>query len=165
MTFSSQRLEPGTAYTLTLAGPVELTKPIPASAPQAAFSLDLGPDPQVGQSWAVDQTVIVEGNPIHIRGVRLGLASNGTNLSFDIEPKAGISGITIEPSDPSPAVNFVGRGSTTTYWDGTTKQFLPYIQYRVTPKGKLTFRVSAIDYLVEGPWTVSFQMPNFPTKP
>jgi hypothetical protein len=163
VTFSSQRLVPNQFYTLTAAGPVELSKLIPAGDPQVEFTVDLGQDPQIGQSWAVDQTVSVDGKQIHIRSVRMAL--DGIVLIFSVDPQDGMSGVTIEPIPASPTVILNLRGVTAIQQDGSLKHRDPMLYYRDAPKGKLTFRISAIDTFVQGPWTLTWKMPELSVQP
>jgi hypothetical protein len=162
-TFSSQRLAPNQPYTLTVAGPVELSKLIPAGDPRAEFTVDLGQSPQIGQSWTVDQTVTVDGKQIHIRSVRMAL--EGIALIFGVDPLDGMSGVTIEPIPASPTVIVNLRGITTIQQDGSMKHIDPRLYYRETPKGKLSFRISAVDTFVQGPWTLTWKMPDLSVTP
>jgi hypothetical protein len=163
-TFPSQRLVPGTTYTLKVDGPVVLSKPIPAGGSQTEFMVDLGANPQVGQSWPVDQTVTVDGKQVHVRAVRMSLGTNGMHLTFDVDLLENVAGVTIEPVPTSQNVVLIQGGTTTFLWDGTKRQSPPVLYYQGTPSGKLTFQISAIDYLVQGPWAVTWTMPDLPLQ-
>jgi hypothetical protein len=160
MTFGSQRLVPGRQYTLSLAGPVELSKPAPAGDRQSEFTVDLGTDPQPGQSWMVGQTVLVDGQSIHIASARMRLETGGASLFFAVDPEEGVSGVTVEPGSGLAPGEYSLRGTTTIQWDGKLKRTDPMVYFRGVPKGRLAFRISAIDTFVQGPWTIKWQMPD-----
>jgi hypothetical protein len=169
MTFPSQRLVPNQTYILRVDCPVILSKTIPAGDPQTTFTVDLGPNPQVGQRWTVDQTITVDGDQIYIRAVRMSFDTNAKNrndvrLTFEVDPPGNVAGITVEPVPTSKDVTFNQGGSTTFLEDGTERQFPPMLYYHDTPSRKLTFRISAIDYIVQGPWKVTWQMPDLPVQ-
>ena len=165
VTFSSQRLVPNQSYTLTVAGPVELSKLIPASDHQVEFTVDLGQNPQIGQSWAVDQTIPADGKQIHIRSVRMVQGEYGIGLIFDVAPQEEMSGVTIDPISASPTVILNTRGVTIIQQDGYLKHSDPTLYYREAPKDKLTFRISAIHTFIQGPWTLTWKMPDISVIP
>ena len=164
-TFQSQRLVPGQSYILKMESPVILSKQIPAGGAQSEFSLDLGPDPQIGQQWRVDQTLSVDGQQIRLTSVQLALDTQGYRLEFGVEPIAGMSGIQLMQTSASPAVVFSLPGITTTDANDTTRHTNPTLSYKQLPTEALHFRVSNINYLVQGPWSITWTMPDLPMQP
>jgi hypothetical protein len=152
-------LAPGESYTLHLQGPIELIQRVePEAASQ--FTLDLGPDPQIGQSWALDQTLQVNGHPLHLTGAQLytGMDGTGFNLTFLFERQSGISTAMVYPLETPPATQHYGPGDVLTQEKFTLLR--PWVEFKEMPNVPLTFQVNEISILVEGEWEVSWAVPN-----
>ncbi len=148
-------LEPGIPYTLTLEGPLTLIKTITQEDTGSQFTLDLGADPQPGQSWELDQTLQVGGQTFHLTGAHLSegdscsLSNSGNevlfSLAIDFVLPPGVTGVMVGPVDERPKASRI-------YQDAC-------VVYPETPSGKLEFGIQNVSFSVEGNWMITFQAP------
>ncbi len=124
---------------------------------EETFTLDLGEDPQPGDSWTLDEHLTVAGFPIHVTGVQLEKADPGGmdfkyQLTFDVEREElgnpRLSGIVVE-------VPFRGRGGSMTsgsfIGDENAK---PSAVGEALPLHPFTVTVRRVGVSVRGPWTL-----------
>jgi hypothetical protein len=152
-------LAPGENYTLHLQGPIELVQRVdPGAASQ--FTFDPGPNPQIGQSWKLDQTLQVAGHPLHLTGAQLytGMDGTGFNLTFLFERQSIVSAAWVYPLENHPATQRYGLGDVLT--QGKFTLLRPWVEFKEMPNVPLTFQVNQISTLVEGEWEVRWVVPN-----
>ncbi|MDD5370577.1 MAG: DUF4179 domain-containing protein [Anaerolineaceae bacterium] len=152
-------LAPGENYTLHLQGPIELIQMVDPE-PASQFTFDPGPDPQIGQSWALDQTLHVAGHPLHLTGAQLytGMYGTGFNLTFLFERQSGIATAMVYPLETPPATQRYGSGDVLT--EGNLTLLRPWVEFKEMPSVPLTFQVNQISILVEGEWEVRWVVPK-----
>jgi hypothetical protein len=139
---------------------------VPASG---EFSLDLGPDPQVGQTWTLDQWLKVAGFDVHLVGARLSEktgpgASAGQEryywleFSFQAAQQAErwldyFEGeqVTEAPTAWSSRQSAAGGGARGIYL-GFGTQYLP--------QGFLVYRITQAEVTLRGPWQASWLIPG-----
>jgi hypothetical protein len=146
-------LEPGAQYTLRLQGPLEVFKYVSAQETRNRFTLGLGPNPQPGQSWKLDQTIVAAGQTFHLSGAHLlsGNACGSANqvdgvmasLVFDFDPHPATSSLIVIPLDPSPGTRFYDE----------------CLAYKSSPSGLTEFRIGSYSLQVEGTWEIKWQVP------
>lgn len=155
VTFETPILVPGKQYTLILQGPIEVFKNVSAEDTSNQFTLDLGLNPQPGQSWELDQTLEAAGQAFHLNGAHL-LAGNVCGLSnsteggtvslvFDFDPHPGVTDLMVGPLDVAPKASRVYQGAC--------------IVYPETPSGLLEFKIDNVNFQVEGSWEIIWQVP------
>ncbi|MGD2103679.1 MAG: hypothetical protein PVJ55_01005, partial [Anaerolineae bacterium] len=130
---------------------------------EETFTLDLGENPQPGDSWTLDEHLTVAGFPIHVTGVHLEEADPGGmdfkyQLTFDVErEEAGnptLSGIVVE-------VPF--RGSSGGTMSGSfigEEKARPSAVGEALPLHPFTVTVRRVGVSVRGPWTLSWSVPG-----
>ena len=152
-------LAPGGNYTLYLKGPIELIQRVDPE-PASQFTFDPGPDPQIGQSWVLDQTFQVNGHPLHLIGAQLNTGKDGTgfNLTFSFELQSGVSTAMVYPLDNQVTAQRYGPGDLLT--QGKFTLLRPWLEFKEMPNVPLTFQVNQISILVEGDWEVQWVVPN-----
>jgi hypothetical protein len=148
-------LRPGQRYSLSLQGPIEGYQYIPSEDPSSHFNLDLGSNPQPGQSWKLDQTLQAAGKVLHLTGAHLlagnacdssGSAPEGTaSLTFDFDPQPGVFDVMVTPVDETPRASRIYQRAC--------------IVYPEPPSDLLRFQISNIYFPIEGHWEISWQMP------
>lgn len=121
------------------------------ASPQALFTFDPGPDPQVGQTWSLNQKLEVAGYSLQITSARYATGKHGSELTFEIQAVPGVTHVELIDaehffgSSGSGAVNEV-LTATVFYPDGM-------------PEGPITLTVNKIGYRLAGPWEIPLQLP------
>jgi hypothetical protein len=148
-------LQHGARYTLKLLGPLEGFRAVSDDEAGSRFTLNLGVDPQPGQSWKLDQVIEAGGQRLHLSEARLlegdacssfpEAGGSGMSLAFDFDPQPGVINVMVTPLDSK-------SGASRVY----TTACLVYPQ---TPKGVQTFRIANVTIPIEGVWTVDWQAP------
>ncbi|MFW6136398.1 MAG: hypothetical protein ACOC7N_06215, partial [Chloroflexota bacterium] len=124
---------------------------------QETFTLDLGDDPQAGDSWELDEQFSVAGFGVHVTGVRLEKEDPERTdlthrLSFDVEAEAAgnptLTGIMLE----APLGRRVERRSGS-FQEGEPK---PSVAGVALPDGPFTVTVGRAHVSVHGPWNLSW---------
>lgn len=123
------------------------------NADQAAFQFDFGPNPQVGQTWQLDQEIEVAGYKLHLTSASLGTNSRtkGPQIAFNFEASGEVS-FTLAEADPA---TVTGSGLSRT---GTQVEARLY--YVTMPTGVHTIHLTSISYPMAGPWQVSWNPPT-----
>lgn len=148
-------------------------------APETDFVIDLGLNPQIGQTWELNHDFQIEGHTLRLLSVRLkesslsldsqsapGCKPNVADLdfSFATDP-AGIGAFVNElvpVSAPTPGCIFGGGGG----GGGTNEptpdptKFTTPVSYQDIPRGQHRFSiVASIPKLINGPWQVTWTPP------
>ena len=132
--------------------------------PETGFKLDLGPAPQVGQSWEINQDFIFAGHTIRLLTVQLTSDSNPC-WNYDIVFKfaSGADGISASVNEVVPQLT-PGKACSGGGGGGggpvDPKIFSIGTTYGSLPVGLHSFTISAsIPDLISGPWQVTWDPP------
>lgn len=131
-----------------------------------SFTIDLGPQPQVGDSWDLDIHLDVAGFPVHITRAWIATEQLGrpsdmqerTNLYFYLQPVAPqahrrLTGFGLTTTDPA----FQGSGGS-----GLQLRHLTLAEDAQMPAGALEVRVLGASVALSGPWLLSWELPDAP---
>lgn len=130
---------------------------------EETFTLDLGEDPQPGDSWTLDEHLTVAGFPIRVTGAHLEKADPGGmdfeyQLTFDVKREEvgnpSLSGIVVE-------VPF--RGSSSGMESGSfigDEKARPIAVGEALPLHPFTVTVRRVGVSVRGPWELSWAVPG-----
>lgn len=112
-----------------------------------SFCFDPGPDPKPGQSWALNQTLEVDGHTVTITNVTINM--DGEGLTFDYQTAGGVTNVALSDLD-HPMLGGGGGESNTgfTYRDGF-------------PTGVIKITLTSYDELISGPWKAAIDLPAF----
>ncbi len=141
----------------------EVSAMVPAAA---AFSVDLGARPQVGDSWDLDIEIDVAGFPVRISRAWLAteqvggplFAEQRTNLYFYIQPVAPqgprrLSAFGLSTAHPA----FQGSGGS-----GLQVRHLTLAEGAQIPSGELAVQVMGANVALAGPWLLAWDVPDSP---
>jgi hypothetical protein len=117
------------------------------SAEQAGFTFDLGPDPQMGQEWELNQVVKV--GDTTLRAVRARITS-AQELVFDFEHGKAVTGLMLFTPDPL----LHGGTAGLTLQNGNISASLTFDKL---PTGLLEVRVVRVYYTAHGPLLIHWQ--------
>jgi hypothetical protein len=129
---------------------------------EETFTLDLGENPQLGDSWVLDQRLTLAGFPIHVTGVHLEKPdpkSGNLNyqLTFDVEREdvenPALSGLVLEAPFRGGAL-LMNSGS---FAEGGAK---PSVAGEALPQSPFTVTVRKAYVSVRGPWSLSWPVPG-----
>ena len=145
-------------------GPWTLSVPsvVVNSSPQSTFVIDLGPDPQPGQTWDVTQELDIAGHRIVLTAFRLTQEQGDVWIEFTFQSGSDVLHIGVtDPDNQSERIS--GRGSRN--GDG---EITSAFTYDPLPTGEREMVVDRFSDQVDGPWQVSWQPPagdeqNYPT--
>ena len=146
------------------AAPLTLTLPSVEMqiAPQIPFELDLGANPQIGQTWEINRDLTFEGQTVRLLSAQLVKSDDpqwASSLKFTYEDKEG--GIFIDvmddvPQKPLIEVNGGGGGG-----GPLTGKKLAWMNYREIPNSLRRFTISAsMPYHINGQWQVVWNPPT-----
>ncbi len=128
------------------------------------FTLDLGPDPQPGDSWELDQQLTVAGFPVHVTGVHLERADDREGreyrLTFDVHTETdanpSLSGILLLAPM---GLSYEAEGGS--FAEPAQK---PTIAGSSLPDSPFTVTVNLASVGVRGPWDLSWPVPGGPDE-
>jgi hypothetical protein len=131
--------------------------------PDAGFELDLGPNPQIGQSWEINRDFNFAGYIIHLRSVQLLDDSNPcwkANLVFNFASEDAGVYASVTDDVPQPALQKVCSGGGGGGGPVDPKIFSTGTEYSSMPTGVHRFAITAsIPYVIHGPWQVAWNPP------
>ncbi len=125
------------------------------STEQAGFTLDLGPGPQVGQEWELDQIVRVGDYTLHAVRARV---TSAQELAFEFEHEKTVTGLML--FTPSPLLH--GGAASLALPNGNVSAGLTFDKL---PTGPLEVRVMRVYYTAHGPWQIRWQPQPAPLAP
>jgi hypothetical protein len=131
-------------------------------APQIPFELDLGTNPQIGQTWEINRDLTFEGHTVRLLSAQL-VESNdpqwASSLKFTYEDKEG--GIFINVMDDIPQKPLIEVTSGGGGGGPLTGIRFAWMNYGEIPSGLRRFTISAsVPYRVNGPWQVVWNPPS-----
>ncbi|HMB25572.1 MAG TPA: hypothetical protein VKP08_22180 [Anaerolineales bacterium] len=127
------------------------------------FTFDAGAHPQVGQSWAVNQTLNLLGREVTITSVS---AIHDDTISKDPQIANGYA-IQMKPDDDIFSLDFLdiglpfGKG-----WSyGSSGRMAAGVRTEMTypeglPTGLVTYQVRSLSYVLNGSWQLQLQLPS-----
>ncbi len=146
-------------------------------APETDFEIDLGSNPQIGQTWEFNHDFPIEGHTIRLLSVRLEESNShfggGGGPEGPCEPEkaelafsfatdqAGIGALVGDlVPEPTPAQGCIGGGGGGGGGPVDPTKFTTSVGYLDIPSGQHRFSIIAtIPNLITGPWQVSWQPP------
>ncbi len=112
-----------------------------------SFSIDLGADPQPGQTWQIDRELEIAGNTIRITEVKVD--QFGTGLTFLFTASDTIGGLDLnDPDHTVVAASSTPGSASIAYQDAV-------------PSGTVNIKVISISLRIDGPWQVQLDLPAF----
>jgi hypothetical protein len=146
------------------AAPLTLTLPCIEMqiAPQMPFELDLGANPQIGQTWEINRVLTFEGHTVRLLSAQLVKSDDpqwASSLKFTYEDKEGgifINMLDDVPQKPLIEVNGGGGGG-----ESLTEIKSAWSHYGEIPSGLRRFTISAsMPYRINGQWQVIWNPPS-----
>jgi len=154
LTWAVQTGGKGSGRPLVLTLPsVNVDKPV-----QMTFDLDLGDNPQSGQTWQLNRDLTIEGRSVRLLDAVLTYRADNTyslELHFEADPRQMISLSVTDLDNRSARLGGGGGGDS----QGSITSGI-YFDYQ--PSGVRRISVQNISYLVEGPWQVTLDLPPAP---
>ncbi len=144
----------------------ELAFEVPA---EGRFTVDLGDDPQVGDTWPLDIDVDVAGLPVHINGARLieeelgrpEEVSHRIVLEFTLDPavgeEIGLSGVRLDGE----AAGF--RAGSTGGYDPRSNRLRAGVVVETgerIPSGTITIGITGAGVTLHDTWTITWEIPR-----
>lgn len=120
-----------------------------------SFSLDLGANPQTGQTWELNRNVVYGEHEMSIINVVL---EEGPILTFKIKPGSMVTGAWFYSTDHI-VHGATGGGA------GKNGYVFSKVELSEIPDRPIEFRLSQIFYQVEGSWSIRWQPPAAPAEP
>ena len=118
------------------------------------FQIDLGADPQFGQTWQINQELDVAGYKLYLVSVTF---EKNLELSFNFKDNAIVQEInTRDPDNHITGVDGGGGGGGGGSGNG---EITSSIMYGQKPSGIHTITISTIAYTLAGPWKVTWNPP------
>ncbi len=131
-------------------------------APQIQFELDLGANPQIGQTWEINRDLTFEGRTVRLLSAQLVESTNpqwASALVFTYEDNEGGVFINVMDDVPqTPLIEVLGGGGG---GGPLTGKKLAWMNYGEIPNGLRRFTISAtVPYRISGPWQVVWNPPS-----
>jgi hypothetical protein len=137
---------------------------------QTAFSLDIGPNPQVGDSWPLDLHLDVAGFPVQISAARIieervdqrpfGEPLRRIALQFEFDPIPTVDGRTLWAFGLNgSAAGFSGSSGSFSPDDGRHKIAVTVGADEPLPTGLVTITIPHASVVYQGPWTLTWSTP------
>ncbi len=147
--YTTARLDAKRTYTLILNSAMA---EYPGEQP---FTFDPGPNPHIGQEWALDETLEAHGYTVHITGARAMQREDSSEpgIEFEIQPGDEVQAAVLNADGASGAQWQWRQGTPAT----TSTLFFPSL-----PTSPLEVRLERLFVRLEGPWQVSWK-PFMPT--
>jgi hypothetical protein len=147
MTVETAALKRGAAYHLALSGPVEVSRAVTSTpAPGEIITVDLGDDPQVGQTLVVDRTVHAAGWILYIQDAQVVQGNDGLLwllFHFDADPR--VTDVMFSPAAPAPEIQALLKSSG--------------VALKAVPREPLRLSISRVFFTITGDWTLDWQTP------
>ena len=134
------------------------------------FDVDLGPNPQVGQTWEINQTLNLAGTDVRVLSATMaerdlsmwGGAANTQGLVFTFEAADGKTPFSLDIMDRD--VDHIMNGSIFPFSDGltnTSEQYVTGLFYeKGIPSGKLSIAVNGQTTMTNGHWEFQWASPD-----
>ena len=130
--------------------------------PQIPFELDLGPNPQIGQTWEINRDLTFEGHTVRLLSAQLLKSDDpqwASSLKFTYEDKEG--GIYINVMDDVPQTPLIEVTSGGGGGGGPLEIKFSWMNYGEIPSGLRRFTIRAdVPYRINGPWQVAWNPPS-----
>lgn len=144
----------------------ELAFEVPA---KGSFTVDLGDDPQVGDTWPLDIDLDVAGLPVHINGARLieeelgrqEDVSHRTVLEFALDPAVGedvaLSGVGLDGEAAGFKAGSLGG------YDPQSRRLRAGVVAEAgerIPSGTISLRITGARVILRDSWTITWEVPG-----
>ena len=131
-------------------------------SPQIPFELDLGSNPQIGQTWEINRDLTFEGHTVRLLSAQLVESTNpqwASSLVFTYEDNEGGIFINVMDDVPqTPLIEVLGGGGG---GGPLTEKKLAWMNYGEIPSGLRRFTIRAdVPYRINGPWQVAWNPPS-----
>jgi hypothetical protein len=130
--------------------------------PQIPFELDLGANPQIGQTWEINRDLTFEGHTVRLLSAQLVESDDpqwASSLKFTYEDKEG--GIYINVMDDVPQTPLIEVTSGGGGGGGPLEIKFTWMNYGEIPSGLRRFTIRAsVPYRINGPWQVVWNPPS-----
>ncbi|NCP16703.1 hypothetical protein GW866_06640, partial [bacterium] len=131
-------------------------------APQIPFELDLGSNPQIGQTWEINRDLTFEGHTVRLLSAQLVESTDpqwASSLVFTYEDNEGGIFINVMDDVPqTPLIEVLGGGGG---GGPLTEKKLAWMNYGEIPSGLRRFTIRAdVPYRINGPWQVAWNPPS-----
>lgn len=133
-----------------------------------SLKIDLGPDPEVGDTWPVDQMISFADTTVTILQARLvsenlisvpPLGSNGTLENLPQDNLVGLV-LDLEPTNPDELeisqVWLDVRGSPGNVYDLGTGTWAPAWDRDAIPSGEIEVHIALLEGSIKGPWVITW---------
>jgi hypothetical protein len=137
---------------------------------QGSFSLNLGPNPKIGDSWPLDVRLEVAGFPAHLTAARLreetvetgdGHSEKRAFLEFDLDPLEEQDGLSLAGFDlANPQLGVHGQGGRSI--SNGVERYTGRLEFPTgkLPSGRVELQVMGASLLVRGPWEATWTVPG-----
>ncbi len=163
VTLAFAPLSPSARHLTLVVVDIEFEVPV-----EEQFTVDLGENPQVGDTWPLDIDLQVAGFPVHISEMRLireefqvgGETSlRQSSLEFVIDPvpvrnNRFLTGLRLDGR----SAGFSGSGSGYSLITGQMEASIDLDEGQTIPTGQIHVRVQSAAVVFEGPWMLSWQI-------
>lgn len=123
----------------------------------AHFYFELGDQPQVGQTWDLDQTLSSEKFTLRVSKATLVENQNGNlQLVFDVKGQPDITNITFS------CTTQICDGPGIGYNNGD--KFQVFISLKAVPTEPIDIQLQTVLYQITGPWEIQWQTLNLPIE-
>ena len=120
------------------------------SADQISFTFNPGPNPRVGQSWALDQQMQVGKYQVHVIGAK---QVSATELVFEFAPTEGVTSIMLYSPLATGATNRPPVENA---------NFTASLFFEKIPAQPIPITVTRVGYTAHGQWQIQWQAPAAP---
>lgn len=124
------------------------------SSSPPSFRFDPGAAPQVGQSWALNETVKVDQFTLRVVGAKL---TNESGLTFEFETADDVTGVRLFIADSRLRSSMGGK-------PGPGKNFTTSLRFDSLPTEPFDVQITGIFFILHGPWTIQWQPPVAPPE-
>jgi hypothetical protein len=134
-------------------------------APPVDLQIDLGPNPQVGQTWEVNQDFSFNDHTVHLSSIQVNgdCAPQMYSLIFNFTSNTAGADGSINDLAPQDQFDYSCEGGGGMWQEGRpidSTDFSIGIPYNMIPSGMRQFTVNlSMPYVVEGPWQVTWTPP------
>ncbi len=128
-------------------------------AQQAAFAFAPGADPRVGQTWTLDETFTIGGQPIRVTSARMIELDGHEGFEFTIQAADPALTISAEVMDMTPSAPEYSMWSTTRASAPGSTVTAGFVYENAVPE-TLTVTFNTLAVLRDGSWTVDWTPPG-----
>jgi hypothetical protein len=121
------------------------------SAADFGFTFEPGSNPQVGQTWQLDETIQVGKSKVQVVGAKL---NTPTELVFEFAPVEKITGVMLYNEKATGAIGGIPVQA---------GNFTSGLTFKELPGGPINVKITRIDYTAHGNWQIHWQASSAPS--